>query len=53
MTIQEAREILGPKESSELTDEQLEELIVTLEIIARETIQASREGKFKLTDIEA
>ena len=48
MTIEEAREILGPEESAGLNDVQLAELIQALDIIARETLTAIREGKFKL-----
>lgn len=51
MTIEEAREILGPQESAELTDEQLKRLIIDLEIIARETLKAIKEGKFKLGEV--
>ena len=51
VTIEEARKILGAKESSELSDEELQHLICDLEIIARETLKAIKEGKFKLREV--
>lgn len=48
VTIEEARELLGAEESAKLSDEQLQKLIWDLEAIARETLRAIRQGKFKI-----
>ena len=47
MSLDEARKILG-KDGDELSDEQLENMIFTLEMLARETIQAIISGKIEL-----
>lgn len=47
MSLEEARKILG-KDGDELSDEQLENTIFTLEMLARETIQATLSGKMEL-----
>lgn len=47
MKADEARVILGDEASAELTDEQLQQLIWDLEVIARDTLRAIREAKFK------
>lgn len=43
MSLDEARKILG-KDGDELSDEELEQTIITLEALARETIQATING---------
>lgn len=47
MSLDEARKILG-KDGDESSDEQLENMIFTLEMLARETIQAIISGKIEL-----
>lgn len=47
MSLEEARKILG-KDGDKLSDEQLENTIFTLEMLARETIQATLSGKMEL-----
>lgn len=49
VTIEEARKLIGPKASAELTDEQLAQLIRDFEIIARETLRAIALGEMKLS----
>jgi hypothetical protein len=48
LTIKEARVILGGDKSAKLFDEQLQQLIWDLEVIAKESLKAIREGRYRL-----
>lgn len=47
VTIEEAREILGDDINAELNDEQLQNLILDMEVLARMVIQDIIDGKLR------
>lgn len=48
MTLERARELLGEELSAKLSDEELQQLIWDLEVLASMTIKAMMNGEFKM-----